>query len=154
MSHSRMSHSRMSHGRSSKRFNQLLVGLLIGFVIVSLSATAVFSQAANPTPAATGLSSLCRQVNPSTGTGMVAYSAPNATNPIKAANGANDGPEANKAVFLTSSPAEVSGDGNYIRVWFKSIDPNFKQGWIARKVTNGDSLKLGNTQWRSGNCSI
>jgi hypothetical protein len=147
----------MFNSKSLRRFKHLLVGLCLGFIVIGLSSTAAFSQAANPTPAntaASGLVSLCRQLNPATGTGMVAYSTPNTTNPIKAANGANDGPEANKAVFLTSSPPENSSDGNYVRVWFKSIDPNFKQGWIARKFSSGDSLKLGTTEWRNSNCAI
>jgi hypothetical protein len=141
----------MSNSTGFRRVKQLLMGLFLGLMVVSLSSTAAFSQAANP---ASGLSTLCRQINPATSGGLVAYSAPNATSPIKAASGANDGPEANKAVFLTSSPPETSGDGNYVRVWFKSIDPNYKQGWIAKKFSGGDSLKMGNTQWRNSNCAV
>jgi hypothetical protein len=141
----------MSNSKGFRRVKQLIMGLFLGLMVVGLSSTAAFSQAANP---ASGLSTMCRQVNPGTGSGLVAYSAPNTTNPIKAASGSNDGPEADKAVFLTSSPAETSADGNYIRVWFKSIDPNYKQGWIAKKYSGGDSLKLGNTQWRNSNCAL
>ncbi len=158
----------MSNSRNFRRFNQLtqlfkqlsfrqlsfknlLIGLFLGFIVLGLGPTAVFSQAANPTGA---LTNACRQVNPTTGSGLVAYSAPNNTSPLKALSGENDGPEAGKAVFLTGSPPENSADGQYIRVWFKSIDPNFKQGWIAKKFnSNVDSLKMGDTQWRSRNCS-
>jgi hypothetical protein len=132
-----------------KVFLGLFLSLLSGAIIFGLSATTAFSQ--TPAPAS-ALTNLCRQANPSSTPGLVAYTTPATTNPMTTADGRRDGPGANEAVYLTSSPPETSADGNYIRVWYKSIDPNYKVGWIAKRFSNGDALKLGSPSWRSSNC--
>jgi hypothetical protein len=132
-----------------KQFKKVFLGLFLSLLsvgmIVGLSANMAIGQAPAP---ASALNSLCRQVNPSSTPGLVAYTTPGTTSPMTTTDGRKDGPGANEAAYLTSSPPETSADGNYIRVWFKSIDPNYKVGWIDKR----DALKQGSATWRSSNC--
>ncbi len=130
-----------------KRLNRSLLGLLLGTAMVGLTTTSTMAQPNN------SVNRLCRQINPAASTGLIAYDTPGAANPMSTATGQRDGPGANEAVYLTGSPPEVSADGSYIRVWFKSLDLNYKLGWIALRFNNQDSLKMGTNRWRAENCA-
>lgn len=138
----------MTNAKWFKRFTRLLVGLLLGFVFLCLVPTSAFSQRSG------SLHEMCRQINTDATSGLVAYYAPG-RNPIETPNGETDGPDAGSAVYLTNYPPEISADGNYVRIWFKSLDPNYKQGWISRRFDGNrfDSLKRGSDRWRILNCA-
>lgn len=129
-----------------KYLKGLLIGLCLGIIILGLTPTAAFAQTSS---SASKLKGLCRQVNPSSTPGLVAFFSPNTTSPIKASDGGKDGPGVDEAIYLTSTPPEKSADGKFIRVWFKSLDPNYKLGWIEAK---DDALKMGDNSWREKNC--
>ena len=131
------------------RFSKLLLGIALGVVLLAAAPLAARSQVSS---ASSSLFNQCRQVNPTAQSGLVAYFAPGG-NAIEVSADQMDGPEGGSAVYLTSSPPEVSSDGKFIRVWFKSIQPNYKQGWIARTFgDNVGSLKMGSNRWRIENC--
>ncbi len=118
-------------------------------ILVGLTSTEVFSQTFNASP----LNELCRQVNPASDPGPIAYYAPGGS-PMTTSDGRDDGPAASEAVYLTTYPPEQSADGRFTRVWFDSLEPNFKLGWVATKLRNGDDmLKAGSNIWRANNCS-
>lgn len=140
----------MLNKQGFKHFSRGLIGFCLVFVILGLGSTVALSQAAPP---ASQLNSLCRQVNPTSAPGLVAYFSPSTERRISTADGHPDGPGANEAVYLTGPQAEISADGSFIRVWFKSLEPNYKVGWIATKFNNQGSLKLGDNRWRAANCN-
>ncbi|MEM7066080.1 MAG: hypothetical protein AAF572_23305 [Cyanobacteria bacterium P01_B01_bin.77] len=108
--------------------------------------TTTFAQTAS-------LNQMCRQVNPKTNPGPIAYYAPGGT-PMRTFNGRDDGPAAGVPIYLTSSPPELSADGKYVRVWFDSRERNFRQGWLEMKLRDGDDmLKMGNSSWRTTQCA-
>lgn len=139
----------MAYNKGFKRLRRLLGGLLFGLALIALTAAVTVAQSPN---SASKLNSLCRQVNPNSTPGFIAYYAPG-INPIKAADDRKDGPGVNEAVYLTSASPEISADGKYIRVWFSSLDPNYKLGWINKRFGNDDALKMGDARWRGENCS-
>lgn len=140
----------MLNRKEFRLFEKLLVGFLLGLLVLLLWPAAVSSQ--SPT-AASAINTLCRQVNPESAPGLIAYSSPSIENRIDAADGRKDGPGSNEAVYLTSSPPETSADGKYIRVWFDSLDPNYKLGWIPASTNDKGSLKMGDPAWRADNCA-
>lgn len=133
-----------------KHLKSLLLGCLMSFILLGLGSTAVFSQAASPV---SNFNTLCRQVNPVTEPGLIAYFAPNTERRIDATDGSKDGPGSGEAVYLTGNPPEQSADGKFIRVWFDSLDPNYKTGWIATQFNGQGTLKMGDTNWRAANCA-
>ena len=132
----------MSAFKSVRHLKRFLLVLSVALTLLVLAPTTAFSQTSN-------MAALCRQANPDSGAGLVAYFSPDDTNPIKANNDSLDGPAAGEAVYLTSSSADKSADGKFIRIWFKSIDPNYKLGWIS---ADGEPLKMGPSSWRAENC--
>lgn len=138
----------MAYSRGFNRLSRLLIGLLLGLILMGLSPIVAFSQASG------NLGDLCRRVNPAATTGLIAYYAPGGTL-ITTSNGETDGPAAGDAVYLTNARPETSADGSYIRIWFDSLEPNFKQGWISQQFNNGRnaSLMMGDNRWRMENCA-
>lgn len=147
----------MNNRKRLKPRHKLLMGLFLGVMLLCLTPTMALPQVPSQRPVSSHLTQVCRKVNRDATNGLIAYQAPGREE-MKTAEREIDGPEANAAVYLTSSPPEVSADGNYVRVWFKSLDPNYKQGWVARRFNNDftntrdDSLKMGSNQWRALNC--
>ena len=118
----------------------------LSFILLIGLTSQAFSQTASP------INQLCRQVNTKSAPGPIAFYAPGGS-PIQASGNRDDGPGSGEAVYLTNSPAELSVDRRYTRVWFKSLDPNYKLGWIATKMSDGDDmLKMGSNRWRANTC--
>ncbi|MBE9069326.1 hypothetical protein IQ260_22030 [Leptolyngbya cf. ectocarpi LEGE 11479] len=136
----------MANKKGVKSLTRWLVPFVLSFIILTgLISTSAFAQTSQ-------FNQLCRQVNSKTQPGPIAYYAPGGL-PIRASAGSPDGPAASAPVYLTRSPAELSADGKFVRVWFDSLDPNFKLGWLAMKLRDGDDmLKMGSSRWRTMEC--
>ncbi len=138
-----------------RHFKRWLVVCLVSCtLLLGFNTTEAIAQ----TSSGSGLNQLCRQINPAAGgAGVVARYGPSDDARQISPSGSNsgDGAATGKAVYLTSSSPEFGRDKKYVRVWFDSIDANYKQGWIPTKLANGngDTLKMGPASWRAANCA-
>ena len=132
----------MNTFQTVKYLKKLLLGISLALILLVILPTTAPVQAAP-------ITGQCRQANPNAGAGLVAFFSSDGTKPITAVDGNKDGPAAGADVYLTAPSAETSANGQFVRVWFKSIDPNFKIGWVALE---NDALKMGTSSWRAQNC--